>query len=270
MKKDRGSGVHVLIAVAVALISVASLLWSAGNEMRNSALATPKQAAPTVRGAYRLERSDLPAVVPAYSAVTLTYRLEGEGEAPRIGTLLPQIAGVEMRMRQEAEDHGDFHRRLWHYTFLAAGNITIPAVTIAGIDPEANRTYRLHTDALPITVTPLPASEVLDRMNSLPTDSGTIAWGRWGGYLLAFMIGFFMPTLWRRIRKRNIKKIVSPFAKALQRTESPEALLRLLLATDADRFATEADALQKMVQRGETLDWERIREDLIEKEQDAA
>ncbi len=270
MKKDRGSGVHVLIAVAVALLSVTSSLWSAGNDTCKSASAKHKQAAPTVRGAYRLERSDLPAVVPAYSAVTLTYRLEGEGETPRIEKLLPQIVGVEMRMRQEVEDHGDFHRRLWHYTFLAAGNITIPSVTIAGFDPEANRTYRLHTDAVSISVAPLPASEVLDRMNSLPTDAGTIAWGRWGGYMLAFMVGFFMPVLWRRFGKRKVKAASQPFAKALQRTETPEVLLRLLLATDADRFAAEAEALQKMVQRGETSGWERIREDLIRKEQDAA
>lgn len=151
-------------------------------------------------GSFRLDLSEIPACVDAYSEVDIIYTLHGRGAAPELPDLFSGRLHAPHRLYLQKLD--DKERHLWRYRYaiLAEHNLTIPAVTLHAYDPQKQQRYLLHANAHTICVEPIPAQEVLDKRDLPPASGFDPSWSRYMLYGALFFGGLILCGIWRKVR----------------------------------------------------------------------
>ena len=195
MKKNRGDfSLFLLLLLSLPLLFFAT--ESRADEPRLNA-----SDAAMVSGRYRLRRDPVPHSVFPFSELKLTYRLRGEGEAPKVSRLLPKAPGLASKYSVEKSDHDDLHEVLFHYTLLVGDtNLTIPETVLKGYDPQQKRYYTLRVPAANVTVEDVDFHEILDPENSLPLKPDISGYLHALYMLLLFAAGFLSARYLPRLR----------------------------------------------------------------------
>ncbi|MEQ8820062.1 MAG: BatD family protein [Sumerlaeia bacterium] len=120
----------------------------------------PAQAIAQVVGSYAVTAFADQSHVAEGDLVTLTVRLSGQGYLGRTGLKMPDLAGLQFVAEESEFDLQQspggpvVSTKVFELTYqaLQPGQVTIPALTVAAFDPEAEQQTLLETDAIELSV----------------------------------------------------------------------------------------------------------------------
>ena len=182
--------------------------------------------------------------VKAYEPIAFKVTITGDGYPPvlkqiispnKAFTLFSEKPIVSIRHSQR----GTHNRIIYPMALSATHSFILPRTELKAFNPKTAHRYVLTIPPQHITVDPVPIDTLVDKVDTpkpLQPDWGWVS--TLLGYLIAFAAGFATAWLLRFTRKQTITHREDPIAAKIKACSGKKALLTLLMAHDAERFAS--------------------------------
>jgi hypothetical protein len=204
--------------------------------------------------------------------VYLTRHVSGTGYLPDMGLLSkkPKIEGVRVFMdkpviRQKQSPQGIEYDAVFRYALLSSKPFTIPSVSLKGFDPKTQKSYTTAAKGIAIGVSSVTPQNLVDRTDEpKPIVSPAETFRGFGTGLLIFAGGYLSALLVGRLGGfRRKRRPAGAWEHAVKGAADAKALLRLLIARDAAKYAEWIDVLEHAVYAGKPADLNRIKKAVI-------
>jgi hypothetical protein len=177
--------------------------------------------------------------VKAFSPYHLELSIKGIGDFQLLEDIVFQIEGVEIFSESAYEDiqlTKDGYKGVWKkkFAFVSEKEFTIPSWKLSYFDPKDKITKELVYEGVEVKVTTAKykKEELLDEEAKPLVFSKEYLY-----YLLTFIAGFLLAKVkFRREKKENSKD--ENFCKKIEKTDSIDELLFLLISKDSRKYQT--------------------------------
>lgn len=189
----------------------------------------------------KADKNDVKAFVPYH----LELSIQGVGDFQLFEDIVFKIEGVEVFSEDAYEDielTKDGYKGVWSkkFAFVSEKDFTIPSWKLSYFDPEDKRTKELLYEGVKVGVTTptYKKEELLDKEEKPLAFNAEYLY-----YLLTFIAGFLLAKVkFKRVKKEQNSDEV--FCKKIQKVNSLDELLFLLISHNPKKYAQVIDAIE--------------------------
>jgi hypothetical protein len=185
----------------------------------------------------------------AYEPIPFQVTITGRGYLPLLEGLVPQspdftLFSEKPIVHTSHSKEGTHSKVIYPMALSAKEDFTLPAVKIKAFDPKKERSYLLEVPQTTFSIERPDVNTLVDKVDNPPPYEGDWGWLRTLlGYLIVFGAGFASGWLFRW-QRRTRHEHTHPLMEKIEACKEKRALLQLLLAHDAARFAKVIDKLE--------------------------
>ena len=187
----------------------------------------------------------------AYEPIPLSITIKGDGFPPLLKHILPKQQGVTLFEEPPVihtvnSEKGSRSTVVYDYAISAKRSFDLPAITIHAFDPSTAKRYTLTIPQKHFEITQPKLRELLDDTDTPKPVAQSWDWLlKLLGCLVVFSAGFLSAKLIRWHRTHSRQEGEERFREEVRGAADHKALLSLLLATDAQRYAQSIARLEE-------------------------
>ena len=207
----------------------------------------------------------------AYEALPLQVTLKGKGYPPVLDTLLPTDVNftlfTEKPMAKTIVTTEGSHSTVTYPMALShSKSFTLSEVNLKAFNPKTEKSYKLTIPTQTFDITEVPKTQLVDKTNTPPRLSSNWEWIQTLlGYLVVFVAGYCSALVFKWQKKSTLKE-VHPLIEKINACKESKALLQLLMATDAHRFAPCIEKLENSLYQNAKINISKINLSKVKKE----
>ena len=205
----------------------------------------------------------------AYESLPLQVKITGTGYPPLLDTLIPKSDNYTL-FTEKPLVHSSVVSEVTQSTITypialsAKQNFILDAIEIQAFNPKNQKAYTLTIPKQVFKIEPINTDSLVDRVDSPPLLKSDFTWIKnLLSYLIVFMAGFLTAYTLKWHKRSNVK-IDNPLIDKIKNTKNTKALLQLLMATDAQRFAPAIEKLENAYTKDAKINLSKVKEEAID------
>jgi len=184
-----------------------------------------------------------------YEPIPLKITIEGRGFPPLLKSIIPEgkdwtLFSQKPLLHKTLQPNGIYYRAEYDLALSGTQDFDLPEITLNGFDPKTAKHYHLTIPSQHFEIIQPKTSNLIDKVDNPPPFKTDWRWlTTLLGYLIVFGAGFASGWLvkWQRKVRHNH---THPLIEKIETCKEKRALLQLLLAHNAARFAGVIDKLE--------------------------
>ncbi len=179
----------------------------------------------------------------AYEPIAFRVTIEGDGYPPVLKEIIPPSKDFTLFSEKPIistthSQQGTHNRIIYPMALSATHSFTLPRTELRAFNPKTAHSYVLRIPSQHITVDEVPVDTLVDKVDTPKPLQPDWNWMfDYLGYLIAFGAGFATAWLFKFTRKHKSTYREDPIIAKIQSSKEKKALLTLLMAHDAHKFA---------------------------------
>jgi len=205
----------------------------------------------------------------AYAPIAMHVTITGEGYAPTLSKLLPDIPHVKYFRQNPILKRIPLKQAL-HYTveyteaLASKQNFTLPSTSYQVFNPKTEKSYLLTISEQNFTIHTPDKESLVDNVDTPAVAKVDWSWLPYAlQYLLVFFSGVLSAWAWKWQKKATQTK-QQPLIHKIRETKEARQLLQLLLAQDSKRFAKSIESLEKALYQDGKINLSKVKKEAID------